>query len=140
MVNRDGELVGIIFDGNLQSLVWDYVFDETQGRALAVHSSAIIEALRKIYDAPELADELSGHRTAGVLKIGVELCWKRRFSSLLLRKRITSVQMRREVRFPKDSSLESYARQLDFFKIELGVRGENDTVTYLSNFQHPSPR
>ena len=60
VVNRDGELVGIIFDGNLQSLVWDYVFAETDGRAIAVHGSAILEALRKVYDAGPLADELAG--------------------------------------------------------------------------------
>jgi S1-C subfamily serine protease len=58
--NRDAELVGLVFDGNIESLLWDYVFDETQGRTLAVHSAAIIESLRKIYNAPELADELTG--------------------------------------------------------------------------------
>ena len=56
--NRDAELVGIIFDGNLQSLVWDFVYNDVQGRAVAVHSSAIIEALQKIYNAQPLADEL----------------------------------------------------------------------------------
>ena len=60
VVNRQGELVGIIFDGNIQSLVWDYVYTETQGRSLAVHGSAILEALRKVYDAGALADELMG--------------------------------------------------------------------------------
>jgi hypothetical protein len=60
LINRNAEIVGLVFDGNLDSLVWDYVFDETRGRTLAVHSSAIIEALRKVYDAPELADELLG--------------------------------------------------------------------------------
>jgi hypothetical protein len=60
VINRDAQIVGLVFDGNLDSLVWDYVFDETTGRTLAVHSSAIIEALRQIYDAPELADELLG--------------------------------------------------------------------------------
>jgi hypothetical protein len=62
VVNRDAELVGIIFDGNLESLVWDYVYNDVQGRSLAVHSSAIIEALQKIYNAQDLANELtSGH-------------------------------------------------------------------------------
>jgi hypothetical protein len=56
--NRDAELVGIIFDGNLQSLVWDYVYSDVEGRAVAVHSSAIIEALQKVYNAKDLADEL----------------------------------------------------------------------------------
>ncbi len=58
VMNRNAELVGIVFDGNLQSLVWDFVYNDEQGRALAVHSSAIIEALQKIYDAQALADEL----------------------------------------------------------------------------------
>ncbi|MCG3128493.1 MAG: Dipeptidyl-peptidase 7 [Phycisphaerae bacterium] len=60
VINTAGEVVGLIFDGNLQSLVWDIQFDERQGRAVAVDSRAIIEALRKIYDAGALADELTG--------------------------------------------------------------------------------
>jgi V8-like Glu-specific endopeptidase len=60
VINRDAQIVGLVFDGNLDSLVWDYAFDETTGRTLAVDSAAIIEALRKVYDAPELADELIG--------------------------------------------------------------------------------
>jgi hypothetical protein len=60
VVNRKGEVVGLIFDGNLQSLVWDLAYDDREGRAMAVDGRAIIEALRKVYDAGELADELSG--------------------------------------------------------------------------------
>jgi len=59
-VNKDGEVVGIIFDGNIQSLVWNFFFDERQGRAVHVDSRGIIEALRKIYGADGLADELTG--------------------------------------------------------------------------------
>jgi hypothetical protein len=58
MVNRAGELVGIIFDGNLQSLVWDFIYTDKEGRSLAVHCRSIREALRKVYDAGPLADEL----------------------------------------------------------------------------------
>ncbi len=58
VVNRRGEFVGIIFDGNLPSLVWDFIFTEEQGRSLAVDSRAIVEALRKVYAADSLADEL----------------------------------------------------------------------------------
>ena len=67
VVNRDLEYVGLIFDGNTQSFAWDYVYDDTQARAVAVHSAAIIEALRKIYGMSTLADELTGadHRMAG---------------------------------------------------------------------------
>ncbi|MCE5269245.1 MAG: S46 family peptidase [Planctomycetaceae bacterium] len=57
IVNSNGELVGIIFDGDLTSLVWDYVYTK-EGRAISVHGSAILEALRKVYDAAPLADEL----------------------------------------------------------------------------------
>jgi hypothetical protein len=62
VVNRAGEFVGIIFDGNLQSLPWDYAFDDRQGRAIAVDSAAILEGLDKIYGAKELVRELrEGH-------------------------------------------------------------------------------
>jgi len=59
VVNRQGEFVGIIFDGNIQSLVLDFVYTEEQARALAVNSQAILEALQKIYQAGELAQELA---------------------------------------------------------------------------------
>ena len=62
VVNRQGEFVGIIFDGNIQSLVADLLYTEDQARALAVHSASIIEALQKIYDAKPLAEELLGKR------------------------------------------------------------------------------
>jgi len=62
VVNRKGEFVGIIFDGNIQSLTEDFLYTEEQSRALSVHSSGIIEALRKVYDAQVLADELLGKR------------------------------------------------------------------------------
>lgn len=58
VVNRRGQFVGIIFDGNLESLVWDFVYTEKTGRAIAVHAAAIDQALRKIYGAARLADEL----------------------------------------------------------------------------------
>ncbi|HZZ82074.1 MAG TPA: S46 family peptidase [Gemmataceae bacterium] len=63
VVNRAGEVVGLIFDGNIQSLVWDFVYTEEQARAVAVCSQAIPEALRAIYDASDLANEIvSGQR------------------------------------------------------------------------------
>lgn len=60
VINRNAELVGLIFDGNIESLVGNYVYDEAKNRAVSVHSAAIIEALRKLYDAGALADELEG--------------------------------------------------------------------------------
>jgi Peptidase S46 len=58
VVNKAGEFVGIIFDGNIQSLVLDCIFTDKQARAVSVDSAAIIEALRNIYAAQPLVDEL----------------------------------------------------------------------------------
>ena len=60
VVNRDGELVGLDFDSNIESLAGEYVYDETKNRAVAVHSAGMLEGLRKIYGAGALADELEG--------------------------------------------------------------------------------
>ena len=60
VVNRAGEFVGIIFDGNLQGLSWDYAFSDRQGRATSVDSAAILAALEKVYGVKELAKELKG--------------------------------------------------------------------------------
>lgn len=57
--NKDAEIVGLLFDGNIQSLIGDYVYDETQNRSVCVDSRGMIEALRKVYGANELADELT---------------------------------------------------------------------------------
>ncbi len=60
VVDRAGELVGLIFDGNLHSLGWNVLFDDRRGRAVAVDARALIAALREVYDASELANELLG--------------------------------------------------------------------------------
>jgi hypothetical protein len=60
VINKNAEIVGLIFDGNIQSLAGDFVYEESQNRAVSVDSRAIMEALRKIYGATEVADELSG--------------------------------------------------------------------------------
>ena len=62
VVNKANEFVGIIFDGNIQSLVLDCIFSDKQARAVSVDSAAISEALRKVYDAGALADELEGKK------------------------------------------------------------------------------
>ena len=60
VVNKAGEFVGIIFDGNIQSLVLDCIFTDNQARAVSVDSAAIIEVLRNVYNAGDLVDELEG--------------------------------------------------------------------------------
>jgi hypothetical protein len=58
VINKAGEVIGLIFDGNLPSLGGDYGFDGTANRAVAVHAAALLEALDKIYKAKRLVDEL----------------------------------------------------------------------------------
>jgi hypothetical protein len=60
VINKNAEVVGLIFDGNIQSLVLDFIYDDEQARAISVDSRGILEALRKIYDAQALADEITG--------------------------------------------------------------------------------
>ena len=63
-VNKAGEVVGIVFDGNIQSFVWDFYYDDKQARSVHVDSRGIIEALRNIYGADRLANELAGTKAA----------------------------------------------------------------------------
>ncbi|HON92321.1 MAG TPA: S46 family peptidase [Sedimentisphaerales bacterium] len=65
VVNRNGELVGIIFDGNIHSLVLDFIYTEEQARAVSVHSAGILEALRKVYAADRLVKELTAAPAKG---------------------------------------------------------------------------
>ena len=60
VVNRAGEIVGLIFDGNIESLVGDFIYDPYQNRAVAVHTAAMTEAMKKLYGAQKLVDELLG--------------------------------------------------------------------------------
>ena len=46
VIDKNGEIVGLIFDGNIESLVGDYVYDIETNRAVAVHTAAMTEALR----------------------------------------------------------------------------------------------
>ncbi len=58
VVNKDAEIVGLVFDGNIQSLGGEYGFDESVNRTVSVHSEAIIESLQKIYGATRVLEEL----------------------------------------------------------------------------------
>jgi hypothetical protein len=59
VVNRNGEIVGLVFDGNIESLVGDFVYDGTANRTVAVHTAAMTEALSKLYGAQALLDEIT---------------------------------------------------------------------------------
>jgi hypothetical protein len=58
VVNRNGEVVGVLFDGNIQSLPNNFVYREDIPRSVMVHGQGIIEALLKVYEAGTLVDEL----------------------------------------------------------------------------------
>ncbi len=60
VINRNAEIVGLIFDGNIESLVGDFVYEIDKNRAVAVHTAAMTEALTKLYGAQKLVDELTG--------------------------------------------------------------------------------
>jgi hypothetical protein len=64
VINRNAEVVGLIFDGNIQSLVLDFIYTEEQARAVAVHSQGLLEAIRAIYQADALANEIAGNGKA----------------------------------------------------------------------------
>ena len=60
MINRQGEVVGLIFDGNLGSLGGDYGYDPATNRAVALHGRAILEGLEKVYGAGRVVKEIRG--------------------------------------------------------------------------------
>jgi hypothetical protein len=62
VINAKGEIVGLIFDGNIESLPGRYLYQEETNRAVSVHTAGMIACLRKLYDAGALADELEGKK------------------------------------------------------------------------------
>ena len=60
IINVKREVVGLIFDGNIESLPGKFIFDEKDNRTVAVHAGGIVAALRYIYKADRLVAELSG--------------------------------------------------------------------------------
>jgi hypothetical protein len=57
-INKNAELVGLIFDGNIQSLVGNFEYDESVNRSISVDVRAMLEVLRKVFKADAIADEL----------------------------------------------------------------------------------
>ena len=64
VINKAGEVVGIIFDGNIESLEWNFAYSDKVARAVEVDSRAITESLRNIYHADGLLKELMPDQTA----------------------------------------------------------------------------
>jgi S1-C subfamily serine protease len=60
VIDKKGELVGLIFDGNIESLPGNYFYDEAINRGVSVDARAITHALDKVYGASALVAELTG--------------------------------------------------------------------------------
>ncbi|HLF20434.1 MAG TPA: S46 family peptidase [Bacteroidota bacterium] len=58
VINKDLQVVGLIFDGNIESLPGNIILEETKNRAVSVHSAGILEGLERIYKADRIAKEL----------------------------------------------------------------------------------
>ncbi len=61
VVNAKGELVGVIFDGNIESNAGKYYFDEKVNRGVSLDVRAVLQSLDKVMDAPHLASEIRGN-------------------------------------------------------------------------------
>ncbi|MCA1556259.1 MAG: S46 family peptidase, partial [Acidobacteria bacterium] len=59
LINQKAELIGLVFDGNRQSIVGNFYYDEAINRTISVDSRGMLEILRKIFDAKEIANELT---------------------------------------------------------------------------------
>ena len=59
VINAKGEVVGLIFDGNIEQLPTRFVYNDNVERSVAVHTAGITEALKKVYGASRLATELT---------------------------------------------------------------------------------
>jgi hypothetical protein len=74
VINKNAEIVGLAFDGNIQSLPGNFIFREEENRLVSVHSLGMIEALQKIYNAERLTEELlSGKVTADTSTVNLEI-------------------------------------------------------------------
>jgi len=62
VIDKEGRIVGLVFDGNIHSLGGDYAYDSKDNRAVAVHSAALLETLGNIYSASRIVDEIKAGR------------------------------------------------------------------------------
>ena len=60
VINRNAEVVGLVFDSNIEGISNRFIFSSEIGRTVSVHSAGITEALRKMYDGSRIANELQG--------------------------------------------------------------------------------
>lgn len=72
MIDKEHNVVGLIFDGNIEMLGNNYVFDDEISRTVSVHPAIIVESLRKVYGAKSLADELE-HPQAGLMAVATSV-------------------------------------------------------------------
>ena len=89
VVNRDGELVGLIFDGNIESLAGDFVYEDEKNRAVAVHSAGMMEALRTLTGSPTtpLEPQVSSPRVRSAEPSAASSRFRNRISPVLLNQR-----------------------------------------------------
>ena len=58
IINEKGELVGLLFDGNIESLAGNYIYDVESNRSIGVHAGGITAAMKYIYDAARILKEI----------------------------------------------------------------------------------
>lgn len=68
VIDKEQRIVGLVFDGNIEMLGNNYVFDDEVSRTVSVHPAIIVESLRKVYGAGKLADELEQKTGGGEVK------------------------------------------------------------------------
>ena len=64
LIDQNAQVVGLIFDGNIQSLSNDFLYSEKQGRAVSVDVRGILHSLDKVYNARRLGSELKAARAS----------------------------------------------------------------------------
>ena len=62
LIDKNANVVGLIFDGNIYSLGGDYGYDPAQNRSVSVDSRALLEGLRKVYHVDRIVDEITAGR------------------------------------------------------------------------------